>query len=141
MQTTKQMGPRVIIGVLIYDEEGKIFLAKSNKWKNKWVVPAGHLEWGETMHECAKREIKEETNIDIEKLELISVSENIFPHEYKEAKHMVFIDFSAKALHKNIKLNCELQEHDWFYPKDALKLDIHPSTTLFVEDFIQKVAN
>ena len=31
-----------------------------------WVLPGGHIEVGESLEECAIREIKEETGIEIE---------------------------------------------------------------------------
>ncbi|MCK5176792.1 MAG: NUDIX domain-containing protein, partial [Candidatus Aenigmarchaeota archaeon] len=109
-----------------------------HKWKNKWIVPGGHLEWGETLHGCAKREVKEETNLDVDDIELIDIQESIFSEEYHEKRHMVFIDFSAKVQSNKIKLNDELQEYKWFKPQDALKIDLNPATKRFIEKFIEK---
>ncbi|MBT4376912.1 NUDIX domain-containing protein [archaeon] len=130
--------PRIIVGVLIYNDQGEIFLATCHKWKDRWVVPGGKLDWGETLHHCAKREVKEETNMDIDEIELIGTQESIFSEEFHEKKHMVFMDFSAKAITKDIVLNEELQEYKWIKPEDALELDLNPSTRLFIERFIAK---
>lgn len=37
--------PKVVIGALIYDDIGNILLGRAPKWKNKWVVFGGHVEW------------------------------------------------------------------------------------------------
>ncbi|MCK5476748.1 MAG: NUDIX domain-containing protein [Candidatus Aenigmarchaeota archaeon] len=130
--------PRVVVGILIHNNKNEIFLARSHKWKNKWIVPGGHLEWGETLHGCAKREVKEETNLDVDNIKLIDIQESIFSEEYHEKRHMVFIDFSAKVQSNKIKLNDELQEYKWFKTQDALKIDLNPATKQFIEKFIKK---
>lgn len=128
----------VVIGVLIYNNKDEIFLAKMSKWKNKWCVIGGHLELGETFEECAKREAKEETNMDIENIKLVNVQESVFSDEFHDKRHMIFVDFSAKAKSYYIKLNEELQEYKWVNPKNALELDINDATRKFIEDFMKK---
>lgn len=49
-------------GILIDIISNKLLLVKG---PTKWSLPKGHLEIGETYNQCAMREIKEETNIDI----------------------------------------------------------------------------
>lgn len=131
------MKPKIVVGVLIYNNKNEIFLAKSKKWSDKWIVPGGHLEWGEKLHHCAKREVKEETNLEIGDIELIEIQESIFSKEYHEKKHMVFIDFCAKIKSNKIILNDELQEYKWFKPKDALRINLNKSTNKFIKMFIK----
>jgi nucleoside triphosphatase len=135
---TDKKFPRIVVGVLIYNNKNEIFLAKSNKWKNKWIVPGGHLEWGETLHNCVKRETKEETNLDIENIKLINVQESIFSEEYHDKRHMIFMDFSAKVKSNNVKLNDELQEYGWFNPENALNINLNSSTKHFIKIFLKK---
>lgn len=45
-------------------EKGKVLLIQQTK--GHWGFPKGHMELGETEIETAKREVKEETNIDVE---------------------------------------------------------------------------
>jgi 8-oxo-dGTP pyrophosphatase MutT (NUDIX family) len=46
-------------------DQGKVLLIMHPKLK-KWLPPGGHIEANETPPECAKREVKEETGLDIE---------------------------------------------------------------------------
>ncbi len=46
-------------------DQGKVLLILHPKLK-KWLPPGGHLEVNETPPQCAKREVKEETGLDIE---------------------------------------------------------------------------
>jgi len=44
---------------------------KSHKWHDAYVIPGGHIELGETAEEALRREIKEETALDIYGIEFI----------------------------------------------------------------------
>ncbi|HLC90749.1 MAG TPA: NUDIX domain-containing protein [Candidatus Nanoarchaeia archaeon] len=134
----KQNVPKIVVGVLILNEKGDIFLARSYKWNNTWVVPGGHLKWGETLEECVKREVKEETNLDVDKIELIGIQESIFSKEYHQKRHMVFLDFSAKVVGGSVKLNDELQEYRWFSPQQSLQENLNSSTRKLIEAFLER---
>ncbi len=136
--SNEKQNPRVVVGVIIYNDSGQIFLARSHKWQDKWIVPGGHLDWGETLEECAKREVKEETNLDVDNIQLIDVQESIFSEEFHKKKHMVFLDFAAKAKNGEVMLNDELQEYKWFNAQEALDIDLNASTREFIEKFNEK---
>ena len=58
--------PRVGVGVLII-EQGKILLGKRKgaHGAGTWSAPGGHLEFGESIEDCARREALEETNLTL----------------------------------------------------------------------------
>lgn len=64
--------PKIGSAVLV-ELNGKFLLGKRNKknYKDRWVIPGGGVCWGETLQQAAVREIKEETNLDIELIRLI----------------------------------------------------------------------
>ena len=67
--------PRVGVGVVIV-KEGKVLLGERIKGHGSgtWMIPGGHLEFGETLEECALREAAEETGLtDLEVKGLICV--------------------------------------------------------------------
>jgi len=71
--------PKVGIGVMIQNKKGEVLLGlrKGSHGSGEWSFPGGHLEMSETIFETAKRETKEETNLDINKFELISVADEL----------------------------------------------------------------
>jgi len=113
-------------------------MAQSHKWHNLFSVPGGHLEWGETLEQCAKREAKEETNLDIDDLKLVSVQEAILSKEYYEPRHFIFFDYSCKLKSGTLKLNDELQNPQWLLPSEALKLNLNSFTRKFIEEFVKQ---
>ena len=135
---TETKVPRIVVGVLIYNNNNQFFLAKSHKWKNKWIVPGGHLEWGESLEQGVKREVLEETGLKVFDLQLINVQESIFSEEFHDKRHFIFLDYICKAENNEVKLNEELQEFIWISPEDSLKkLELNTSTRKFIEISIE----
>jgi len=70
--------PKVGVGVIIENNEGKILIGKRlNSLAPYYSIPGGHLELGETFESAATREIKEETNLNIRDPKVIAVTNNL----------------------------------------------------------------
>ena len=58
--------PGVGIATLVINEKGKVLIGRDGrKGESKYGVPGGHWENGETIKQCAKREVKEESGISV----------------------------------------------------------------------------
>jgi nucleoside triphosphatase len=124
----QQKYPEVTVGGLIFNQEEKIFLMASPKWRGKYVLPGGHIELGETIEQALKREIKEETNLDVFDIQFINLQEFIFGKEFHEKKHFIFLDYACKTKDTKVILNEEGTEYVWTTIDEALKLPIEPYT-------------
>ena len=58
--------------VLVFNEKGELLLNLRSD-TGDWGIPGGGKELGETLEECAVRELKEETDLDADALELVAV--------------------------------------------------------------------
>ncbi len=134
----EQAFPEPTAGALIFNEEGRIFLMKSHKWKGKYVIPGGHIELGESAEKALKREIKEETGLKIYGITFIGFQEFIFGKQFWKKKHFIFLDYACKTKSKNVKLSSEGQGFIWIKPKDALKLPVEPYTKRTIKVFLKK---
>ena len=131
--------PEAIVGVLVLNQEGKIFLMASPKWRGKYGLPGGHIEYGETMKKTAKREIKEETGLDIFDIEFLMVQECIFSKEFYKKKHFIFLDYIAKTKDTNVILDGrEGTKHVWTTVDEALELPLNPYTRNTILEYKKK---
>lgn len=134
----EQVYPEPTTGALIFSPDGKLFLMKSPKWKDKYVIPGGHVELGEKLSDCLKREIKEETNLDIYDIDFICFQEFIFDDAFWKKKHFVLFTFACKTKSTDdIKLNEEGIGHVWVMPTEALCLPIDPYTRRSIQEYLR----
>ena len=136
-----QQFPEPTTGGLIFNPEGQLFLMKSHKWKDKWVVPGGHIELGETIEESLRREVKEETNLDIYNIEFICFQEFIYDDLFWKKRHYIFFDYACKTDSTEVKLNSEAQEYTWVSVEDASKLPIDSYTEIAIRKYLEMKNN
>lgn len=135
--------PAIAVGVLISNSRGEIFLARSvTKWDGRWIIPGGHLEYGESLQDCVRRETREELGIEIKDIEFIQIQEAPPPQDeyYNAEKHFIFINFAARMEEDCAQItlqNSELQEFCFIDPKEALsKLQINSPTRRLIEKIV-----
>lgn len=137
----KQKYPEAIVGALILNPKGEIFLMRSYKWRNKYVIPGGHIELGEKMEEAIKREIKDETGLDIYDIEFLCFQEFIYDKAFWKKRHFLFFDFVCRTKTPKVKLNSEGQEFIWVSLSKALRLPIEPYTKKALKEYLKKRNN
>lgn len=116
-------------GAIIFNNNKVLIIQQA---AGHWGFPKGHVEEGETEIETAIREIKEETNLDIEICENYRYVEHYSPKENVE-KDVVF--FAAKLVGGTIKnQEEEVQKIEWLSYKEAFeRLTYDNSKELFTK--------
>jgi mutator protein MutT len=88
------------VGALII-EDGRILLVERGKepLKGFWSIPGGIVETGEKLEEGIRREVLEETGLDVEPFSMFEIFERIIPDaEGKPEYHYVLIDYLCRRL-------------------------------------------
>ncbi|HDM8216554.1 nucleotide triphosphate diphosphatase NUDT15 [Vibrio campbellii] len=91
------MDKQVRVGVAtIILRDGAILLGErvGSHGANTWATPGGHLELGESIEDCAKREVLEETGLIVDSIEKFTFTNDIFE---KEGKHYVTLFVVASS--------------------------------------------
>jgi 8-oxo-dGTP diphosphatase len=99
--TNRKYPQRPILGVgaLIFRDD-RILLAERARepLKGFWSIPGGVVEVGETLEEAVRREVREETNLEIVVVDVIEIFERIMRDgEGRPEYHYVLIDYLCLA--------------------------------------------
>lgn len=87
----------------IIEQDGKILFVKESKKiaEGRYSLPAGKLEFGESLIDGAIREAKEETGLDVEPVKLIGIYQR--PSSSEDSNTTVFC-FLSKIISGNIQI-------------------------------------
>ncbi len=108
---------KVIVGGVI-ENDGKYLLVQEAKEKcyQKWNIPAGHLDFNESIEQGAIREIKEETGCDVELNGILYIANRILEDDI-----FVMIIFSTKLVNENLAYDRkEILDVKWFSYNDIM---------------------
>ena len=106
--------PKIGVGVIVI-KENKVLLGKrkGSHGEGSWCFPGGHLEFNESLENCAKREVLEETGIEIKNIRFETITNDIFKDE---EKHYITIFMLSEYDSGEVKVmepeKCE--KWDWF---------------------------
>ena len=136
----EQQFPEPTVGALIFNPEGKLFLMRSHKWRDKYVVPGGHIELGERIEDALKREVKEETGLDVTDVEFLCFQEFVYDEAFWKRRHFIFFDYVCRTDSTDVTLNEEAEEYVWVSLEEALEMPIETYTGVAIREYLRKNA-
>jgi 8-oxo-dGTP diphosphatase len=114
--------PRVVVAAIIRNGN-KLLLTKEllESQRKRWIFPGGGVNFGESLEEAVKREIKEELGMEIKVEKLLGFKEAIFP---KVNYHTIIFFFLAKPLGKLSIKEKKILDARYFDFKEVENLDL-----------------
>ncbi len=126
----------IVLGILFDTKTKKILIGKRKDPKDieglSWAFPGGRPEKGEELEEALKREIKEETNYDVESLGVV------YAKTYPEKRDLISVYFLCEIIGGEEKANDDFSELKWISTReieDYFTTSFHPKLKEYLEGF------
>jgi len=118
--------PRAGACVIICNDAGEVLLTRRAD-NDLWCLPGGHLDFGETIQECAVREAREETGLTVEVERLIGVYSHPIPRSeiVPNPRHYVILSFLCRRVGGELQVTDETTDVRYF-AQDRLPEDMLP---------------
>lgn len=136
--------PLILVGsvVIVLDDKGRILLQKRKYPYGSWGLPGGLMELGESTEDTARREVKEETDLDIEKLELIDVSSgpgNFVIAENGDEFYVVTVSYYTHEVTGTLKIDDDESIDFRFTEINELPENIVKSHKIIIEKYLNMI--
>jgi ADP-ribose pyrophosphatase YjhB (NUDIX family) len=125
-------------GVLVH--EGRVLLIRRGKEPlyGRWVVPGGTVELGEPLDEALVREMREETGLEVEPLELLTVFDRIQRDGGQVLYHYVIVDYLCRWLSGEARAASDALEVAWAAPDELDRYDLPAKALEVVQDAFRR---
>jgi len=134
----RQARPVATVGALIHDDEGRVLMMRTHKWSDLWGIPGGKIHRGEPSVAALRREVREETALEIDDIRFVMVHDSIDSPEFMRPEHFILLNYVAHAKGTDVRLNDEAEEFRWLSPADALALSLNQPTRILLEECLTR---
>ena len=127
--------PLVGVGAIILERD-RVLMAQRGKQpqKGRWSLPGGLLELGEALADGVRREVREETGLEIRLLGILEVFERIMRDAAGAPEyHYVLIDYICRATGGTLRPGDDVCAVEWVRRRDLPSLTITEGTLTVIE--------
>lgn len=117
-------------GVVIADGRALLIRRGHAPLEGQWSIPGGTLEVGETIVDGIKRELAEETGIEVRVRDLIEVFERIFRDKDGRVQyHFVILDYFCEMVEGSARAGGDVVDVAWASESDLAKYELTEAAT------------
>lgn len=126
--------PVATVGALIGDGEGRLLMIRTHKWGDRWGIPGGKIRRGEASEDALRREIREETALEVEAIRFVMVQDCIESPEFERPEHFLLLNYVARRSSGEVALNDEAEAFRWVNVPEARQLDLNTPTRVLLDE-------
>jgi ADP-ribose pyrophosphatase YjhB (NUDIX family) len=124
---------------IVVDDQGRLLLHRRRD-NDKWALPGGKMELGESVAGCAIREVKEETGLEAEPVSIVGIysdPKHVFAYDDGEVRQEFSICLLMRSVGGTLAVSEESHELAFFTPEEIEDLPMVDSIRRRVRDFLQ----
>jgi ADP-ribose pyrophosphatase YjhB (NUDIX family) len=128
---------------IVVDDDGKVLLHRRQD-NRRWALPGGVMDIGETIAQCAEREVREETGLTVKAYHLVGVysdPDHVFAYSDGEVRQEFSVCFACNVLAGEVAKSDESLEVKFWPVEDLDRLDMHPSIRLRISHYLSGQAH
>ena len=126
-------------GVVVHRNRVLLIRRGGEPLKGEWSIPGGLLEVGEELSQAARRELKEETGIDVEPLEIVEVFDRVFRQGRRVRYHYVIVDYVCRLKGGRLRPASDVLEACWVRREDLGKYHLTRKAKSIILIAFQKI--
>jgi len=132
-------GPVATVGALVFNQAGQVLMVRTRKWSNLWGIPGGKIKLGERCADALRRELKEETDLEVRDIAFVMVQDCIHSPEFYRDAHFLLLNYTCRcAGPAAVRLNAEAQEYRWVAPPAAMDLPLNQPTRTLLTTYLDQ---
>jgi 8-oxo-dGTP diphosphatase len=125
--------PVVGVGTVVWHGDRVLLVRRGRPPRQgHWSLPGGAQELGETVAEAARREVLEETGLEVEIGEVLATVDLIERDGDRVRYHYTLIDFSAEALGPALRPGGDAADARWFTLAEVEQLGLWSETVRII---------
>jgi 8-oxo-dGTP diphosphatase len=115
-------------GVVIADGRALLIKRGGPPLQGEWSIPGGMLELGETLDQGVRRELAEETGLEVRVEDLIEVFERVFLDDDGRTKyHFVILDYLCEAVSREARAGSDVTDVAWAREEELAQYSLTPT--------------
>ena len=125
----------VAVVAVVRNDRGEILLIERTD-NGLWALPGGAQEIGESVTDAVRREVREETGIEVEVTGLTGIYSDpahVIAYDDGEVRQEFSLCFAAQAISGSPRPSSESRRARWVAPDQVSGLNIHPSMQLRIQ--------
>jgi 8-oxo-dGTP pyrophosphatase MutT (NUDIX family) len=130
------------VTAVVTDDQGRLLLIHRTD-NNRWALPGGGIEVGESVSQAVVREVREETGIDVKITGLVGIysdPRHVIAYDDGEVRQQFSLCFRARPIGGTLSGSSESTEVRWVPVGELEALDMHPAQRLRVTHGIDRGA-